>query len=74
MIVHSCGYDLIFVLFSVTELELLNGILTATKPELHTSVYQRILRGLNGDNITDDTAKRYFDTVMKNGKVQNSLF
>ena len=55
-------------------MELLNGILTATKPELHTSVYQRILRGLNGDDITDDTAKRYFDTVMKNGKVQDSVF
>ncbi|XP_063447169.1 NACHT domain- and WD repeat-containing protein 1-like [Mytilus trossulus] len=55
---------------SVTELEVKKGILTADKPEMHTSVYQRILLGLDIDNSTDITAvKRYFDTNMENGKL-----
>ncbi|XP_063446187.1 uncharacterized protein LOC134725872 isoform X2 [Mytilus trossulus] len=55
--------------YSVTEIEVNKGILTAKEPNLHTSTYQRDLRGLDGNNITDDTAKRYFDTKMKNGQM-----
>lgn len=60
---------MITIYITVTEIEVDKGILTAKEPNLHTSTYQRDLRGLDGNNITDDTAKRYFDTIMKNRKV-----
>ncbi|CAC5407383.1 unnamed protein product [Mytilus coruscus] len=52
--------------YSVTEIEVNKGILTAKEPNLHTSTYQRDLHGLD---ITDDTIKKYVDTTMENGKM-----
>ncbi|VDH96754.1 Hypothetical predicted protein, partial [Mytilus galloprovincialis] len=53
-------------LYSVTEIEVTKGILTAKEPNLHTSIYQRDLHGLD---ITDDIIKKYVDTTMKDGKM-----
>ncbi|XP_063408936.1 uncharacterized protein LOC134692415 [Mytilus trossulus] len=52
--------------YSVTEIEVTKGILTAKEPNLHTRIYQRDLHGLD---ITDDTIKKYVDTTMENGKL-----
>ncbi|XP_071146752.1 uncharacterized protein [Mytilus edulis] len=52
--------------YSVTEIEVNKGILTAKEPNVHSSIYQRDLNGLD---ITDDTIKKYVDTTMENGKM-----
>lgn len=61
--------------FIVTELEAEEGVIKAKCPKDHVSVYRRVLMGLNDGNITDQTAKRYFDTTMStNGKVCTFCF
>ncbi|KAK7501922.1 hypothetical protein BaRGS_00006674 [Batillaria attramentaria] len=54
---------------SVTDHEIMKGIVEADHPELHTVFFRRELTGLSADALTQDSAGRYMDIIQKDGQV-----
>jgi hypothetical protein len=61
---NICLFDI-----SVTDHEIMKGIVEASNPGKHTTFFTRTLTGLSGDALTQKMADRYIDIVDKDGKV-----